>query len=394
MRLLFVCDARSPIALNWISYFVERGDEVHVASTFDFTPHPGFASVNVIPVAFSQLKGSQSNQRTRDNNKWVLWNSSLVNFRMAVRRMAAPFTIRSAAENLSNLISQIQPDLVHAMRIPFEGILTARALREIENPPMIVSVWGNDFTLHAAATQWMSRSTKQVISRADGLHTDCQRDQRLASDWGFASDRPNLVIPGNGGIHLELFNPPMEEAESRKFTVINPRGIRAYIRNDTFFAAIPLILAQLPDTKFICPGMLGEAEAEKFIGALNLTSAVDLLPKVPRHEMADLFRSTAVAVSPSTHDGTPNTLLETMACGCYPVAGDLDSIREWIEPGVNGSLIDPCDPYDLSQAVISALSQEEIRRQAAQFNIALIAKSAEYHSSMDRACNFYQTIVG
>jgi glycosyltransferase involved in cell wall biosynthesis len=83
-----------------------------------------------------------------------------------------------------------------------------------------------------------------------------------------------------------------------------------------------------------------------------------------------------------------------MACGCYPVAGDLDSIREWIEPGMNGSLIDPDDPYDLAQAVINALLQEEIRSQAAQFNIALINKKAEYHSSMDRARNFYQTIVG
>ena len=33
------------------------------------------------------------------------------------------------------------------------------------------------------------------------------------------------------------------------------------------------------------------------------------------------------------HDGTPNTLLEGMACGCLPVAGDLDSIREWLKPG-------------------------------------------------------------
>jgi len=34
MRLLFIADGRSPIALNWISHFVESGHEVHLVSTF------------------------------------------------------------------------------------------------------------------------------------------------------------------------------------------------------------------------------------------------------------------------------------------------------------------------------------------------------------------------
>jgi glycosyltransferase involved in cell wall biosynthesis len=393
MRLLFVCDGRSPIAMNWITYFVDRGDEVHIVSTFEFTPQPGFASVNIIPVAFSQLKVSQGQKGTGDQKKGLLWNSSLVNFRTAVRRIGAPVTIQPAARKLSNLISDLQPELIHAMRIPFEGILTARAVNSKKHAPLIVSVWGNDFTLHAEATQWMGKSTRQVLSRADGLHTDCQRDRNLASKWGYSIDRPALVIPGNGGIDIDLFNPPEDAGKSRKFTVINPRGIRAYIRNDTFFAAIPLILAQLPDTRFVCPGMAGEAEAVNWIEEYKIASAVDLLPKVPRNEMPDLFRDAAVAISPSTHDGTPNTLLEAMACGCFPVAGDLDSIREWIEPGINGCLFDPDDPSELAQAVIDALSQEELRRQAAQLNVAMIAERAEYHSSMTQAINFYQSFL-
>jgi glycosyltransferase involved in cell wall biosynthesis len=40
-----------------------------------------------------------------------------------------------------------------------------------------------------------------------------------------------------------------------------------------------------------------------------------------------------------------------MACGCYPVVGDIESLREWITPGVNGSLIDPGDVKALRMAV-------------------------------------------
>lgn len=56
MRLLFVVDGRSPIALNWISYFTGGEHEVHLASTFPFDPPEGIASFHVTPVAFSAAK--------------------------------------------------------------------------------------------------------------------------------------------------------------------------------------------------------------------------------------------------------------------------------------------------------------------------------------------------
>ncbi|MFL7892229.1 MAG: glycosyltransferase family 4 protein [Anaerolineales bacterium] len=392
MRILYVCDGRSPIAMNWIAYFVERGDEIHLASTFNLPPHPEFASVTFIPVAFSQFKENQS-QREREHKESILWKSSLVNLRTAVRRIVAPLTIQTAANKLASLITEIEPDLVHAMRIPFEGILASRALGSSLKIPLLVSVWGNDFTFHANATPWMRKATRLVLSRTDGLHTDCQRDRKLAKAWGFPGDHPALVIPGNGGVQTDQFYPPEVETDWRGRTVLNPRGIRAYIRNDAFFEAVPRILSQLPETRFLCPGMSGEQEAENLVDKYGIRSAVELLPRVSRHEMAELFRKSAVAVSPSMHDGTPNTLLEAMASGCYPVAGDLESIREWIEPGVNGSLIDPGDHEDLAEAVINALSHPEIQLKAAQRNISMIAERAEYQASMEHAREFYRTIT-
>ena len=68
--------------------------------------------------------------------------------------------------------------------------------------------------------------------------------------------------------------------------------------------------------------------------------AVELLPPLSHAQMAEVFRRAQIVASPSIHDGTPNTLLEGIACGCFPVAGDLESIREWITPNENGLLFD------------------------------------------------------
>ncbi len=106
--------------------------------------------------------------------------------------------------------------------------------------------------------------------------------------------------------------------------------------------------------------------------------------------MADLFRRARVAVSPTTHDGTPNTLLEAMACGCFPVAGDLEPLREWITPGENGLLVDPTQPQSLAQAILAALDDPALCARARLANLALIAARADYSRSMASAGEFYR----
>lgn len=393
MRLLFVVDGRSPIAINWISYFIERGDEVHIVSTFKCQPHPGSQSFTYIPVAFSDLKSRVNNGSNNPTRKSRLWSSSGINFHTWLRRFAAPFTISKAAHKLRERIAEIQPEIVHAMRIPYEGILTSEALSTQQDQVLLISIWGNDFTLHASAAPWMSRYTHKVLSRANGLHTDCFRDQKLAYEWGFKRSSPVIIIPGNGGVRLDIFYPPNNDVKERSLHVINPRGFRVYIRNDTFFASIPKVINEINGLKVLCPGMASRREAEQWIKKLRLSQSVQLLPQVNNLEMAELFRRSSVSVSPSTHDGTPNTLLEAMACGCFPIAGDLESLHEWIEPGVNGMFFDPSNPESLADVLISALQNPQLLQNAAEINYSIIQSRAKFQVGMQKAYEFYKSII-
>jgi len=287
------------------------------------------------------------------------------------------------------MIERVQPDLVHAMRIPYEGMLAADAFST--DVPLLISVWGNDFTLHAPSAPGMRHYTQWTMKVADALHADCLRDIRLAKKWGFQPGKPTLVTPGNGGIHTDVFYPPAVAVETP--VVINPRGFRAYVRNDTFFRAIPLVLKYRPDTHFVCATMAGEHEALDWVAKLGIEKSVELLPPRSHTQMAELFRSAQVLVSPSIHDGTPNSLLEGMACGCFPVAGDLDSIREWITPGKNGLLVDASEPAALAGAILRGLNEPALRKQAAAENAAIIAERAEYTRNMARVLGFYERLV-
>ena len=193
MRILFVADGRSPIALNWISYFLDRGDEVHLVSTFECIPSEKFVSANIVPVAFSQLKKTDKTVANRTKNSGMIWGSSLVRIRTSVRRILSPLSIPRAARQLKEIIAELNPDIVHALRIPFEGILAAKAMQNDNEIPLVISVWGNDFTLHAPASRQLTRLTRFTLKQADALHTDCYRDQPLAQEWGFDPAKPAIV---------------------------------------------------------------------------------------------------------------------------------------------------------------------------------------------------------
>jgi glycosyltransferase involved in cell wall biosynthesis len=379
MKILYVADGRSPIAQNWIRHFVERGDEVYLASTFACSLDFPVKELEITPVAFSSVKKVTQRPGTAP--------ARTMGLRTAIRQWFGPFTIRRAADRLRGFVEKVKPDIVHAMRIPYEGMLAADAYIGV---PLIVSTWGNDFTLHAPSTRLMEHYTQWTMKVADALHADCQRDVRLAHQWGFATGKLSLVTPGNGGVQTDVFFPPQKPVEEP--IIINPRGFRPYVRNDVFIQAIPLVLAKYPGAKFIFALMAGESQVEEWARELNIGHAVELLPPLSHVEMADLFRRAQIVASPSLHDGTPNSLLEGIACGCFPVAGDLESIREWVTPGENGLLFDSNDAQSIADALGTAIENKSLRAKAASLNREIIITRAEYHKNMERGEEFYEKV--
>jgi glycosyltransferase involved in cell wall biosynthesis len=391
MNLLFVADGRSPIALNWMRYFSEGGHYVHLVSLYPCNPDIKLASLEIYPVAFG-LPGSDTSGGPASEAKPRRWPDRLGSprLRTLLRQSIVPLRLPLAARRLGRVIEQVQPDLVHAMRLPYEGMAAALAGPAA---PLVISIWGNDFTLHAPSNPLTARFTRLAMARADALHPDCRRDARLALEWGFPKERPMAVLPSSGGVQLDLFHPPdgatAAGRQADRAEVINPRGLRAYVRNDTFFQAVPMVIEQRPDVRFLCPGMAGAPAADRWLNRYGGAGAVSLLPKQTRREMAGLFREARIAISLTTHDGTPNTLLEAMASGCYPIAGDLESLREWITHGLNGALVDPANPREVAEAIISALDDPGRLASAADFNLQLIQEKAEYRQVMAQAEDFY-----
>jgi glycosyltransferase involved in cell wall biosynthesis len=395
MRILFVADGRSPTALNWLRHWIETGHEVHLVSTFPCDPLPELASFHVLPVAFGGMAGGQvgkTGNATRQPGPLGRLRGPL----RTLRYFLGPLGLPSHQKHYHALVTKIQPDLVHALRIPFEGMLAAVAPPGI---PLLVSIWGNDLTLHAHGSFLMAAQTRHVLRRAEGLLADTARDIRLGQEWGFAPDKPTLVVPGGGGIRLDEI-----EADSRSDVlpeelpdapvVVNPRGQRpGSLRQDVFFRAIPLVLEKVPQVIFVCPSLAGDVASERWVDRLEIRSNTRLWPRLDHAQLRALFKRAQVFVSPSVHDGTPNSLLEAMACGCFPVVGDIESMHEWIRPGVNGLLVDATSPRSMADGIVAALEAPALRAAAKNENTHVIAERAEYGRCMATAEVFYRKVL-
>lgn len=398
MHILIVADGRSPITQRWLHQVLAAGHQVSLVSTYPCAPLPDCAQTHVIPVAFSGFASGPKTGAAPATTQRSAPRRLVTRFRsffLAGRYSMGPLTLPYYGKQFARLVEEIKPDLVHALRIPFEGMLASFTPRGV---PLALTIWGNDLTLHGRSSARMEAWTRRALLRADGLAADAQRDIRLARAWGFPENRPTLVVPGNGGLDLAEMSPniePVLDLPADIPLVVNPRGIRpAYARTDVFFQAIPMVLQRRPDVHFACPAMAGQVESLQWLQRLKLDRNVHLLPFLTQPQLWSLFRRAEIMSSVTTHDGTPNTLLEAMACGCLPVAGDIESLREWITPGVNGLLVEATKPQAVAEAFLLALESPDLRARAAELNLDLIHRRAEVSTVRAQMEVFYQWVWG
>jgi glycosyltransferase involved in cell wall biosynthesis len=395
-HICLIADGRSPTTVRWIQMLEKLGFKISLISTYPMNDELNVDQTFILPIAFSNAGKSQNTSVNANLQKKLPFKKLLIQqFRpvvLQVRYHLGPSTISKFERIYKNIIADIKPDIVHALRIPYEGMLGKYTPKEI---PFLVSIWGNDFTLHANANKKMAFQTREVMTRADGVLADTIRDINLSYFWGLNQEKPTLVVPGGGGISFEEIKDAKNENffassdEHKGPVIVNPRGIRSYAQTDVFFQALPMVLTRYPGAKVFCPTMEGKIEAIKWVNQLNLQKSVTLLPSLSQKMLWSLFHQSDISISLTSHDGTPNTLLEAMACGCLPIAGDIESLREWITPGVNGLLVELNKPQALADGIICVIQNSEFKQKAALINRIRIKEKAEINQVHQRILDFY-----
>ena len=211
MRISLVADARSPIAQSWFEAVIEAGNAIQVLSTYPvkgLTVPGSLVVLPTLPVAVGRLRPSKA-ERASSRTSVAGREHRRANVATAPRNTPEVDLLRTAAYRETRLRAEMlfrrsvghatqraldafRPDVVHALRIPYEAMLIAPIMRN-RPEPFVVSTWGNDLTLFAAKSWAHRRLTRSVFRRTDCLHADCDRDIDLARQLGYTG--PSVVAP-------------------------------------------------------------------------------------------------------------------------------------------------------------------------------------------------------
>jgi len=177
---------------------------------------------------------------------------------------------------------------------------------------------------------------------------------------------------------------------------VNPRGIRDYVRNDTLLTALSMLAPELDaEVRIVFVDAAKDSLFRQEVSKHQLDGKVIITGRLAKADVMTLFRRAEISVSISSHDGTPNSLLEAMYEGAVPVCGDIPSIREWIVHGRNGFLAAYDSPLAVAEALRLALRLSPTERERIQSeNRQVVVSRAARDSVGRRAAAYYRLVAG
>jgi glycosyltransferase involved in cell wall biosynthesis len=229
------------------------------------------------------------------------------------------------------------------------AVLLGRALGR----PVVITARGSDLNLIAGYAvprrwiRWAAAHASGLVAVSSGLK------DRLV---GLGTE-PQRVRVLRNGVDLALFRPSDQERdrEAARRRLGFTRPILLAVGN-----LVPLkrhrlmveTLTYLPEVDLAIVGEGPERGAiEALAGTLGVADRVRLLGRMPQQKLPEIYGAADLLLLVSTHEGWPNVLLESMACGTPVVVSEIPGIADIVGAPTAGRIVGDVTPEGLGAAI-------------------------------------------
>lgn len=302
-----------------------------------------------------------------------------------------PFLEVTANEKLAQIINEIQPDLVHSFEMQSCSYPILETMQKIPHIKWLYSCWGSDLFYYRNSKRDLLQ-IKGVLSRINYLHTDCERDYNLASSLGFEGVFSG-VIPGGGGFHLEQLLSYSQPLFERKIILI--KGYQHHVgRGLVLVKAVQSIQESIQKLGFEVVVFGAHPIVIDYIKENKLPYEVHDRHGLAHHDLLQLMGKSVLYLGNSISDGMPNTLLEAIIMGAFPIQSNPGKVTaEIITDGENGFLIEnPNDDNAISNLILKVLQQPELLQKAFEINQKIAKERLDYAVNQQKILALYQQI--
>jgi glycosyltransferase involved in cell wall biosynthesis len=373
MRICYLADGRYIHARRWLRYFSDRGHEMSLLS---------FAPVTQQDIDGLEQAGARYFGELSPFHLKRFW--------------------RTAAQ-ISRLRKLLREEKIDVLHSHFVGVNAwYGALSQFH--PAVITVMGGDILGEDwepgpdIRERWL---TPYALRNADLI--TCWSNKLVPIVRRFSGPEVPIVVV-HGGVELERFSPgPRPQylldrlnlpATAR--VILSPRLMRPLYNLDKLAIAAQSVCAAVPDAYFVfavvpvATNEAYEAEVRDIFARGDANDRVRFVGAIPHDEMADYYRLADVTVSIPSSDGTPMSVLESMACGTPVLVSRIPNYdSHYIEENKTVLMVDPKDPAALATALTRLLQDRSLAQSLASEAERRVRLSGSYESQMAKMNELY-----
>jgi len=256
--------------------------------------------------------------------------------------------------------------------------------------PLIVTIHGSDLRMALERPGFLRKIFVYVCKNATYLNCVSEVQKRELERMGIPNEKISIIPMGVDEAFLEKGRNRKKEGDQKPITILSNRNLLPIYNVSLLIRAIPIVLKEEPETKFLIAGDGAEKDPlERKVRNLNLGHSVQFVGRVPHQEMPNLLGQSDIYVSTSLYDGTSVSLLEAMASGAFPIVTDIPANREWIVDGKNGFFVPVDEEKCLANRIIDAIRNQALLEKSRMVNLSIVEEKALWSVIIEKIKRMY-----
>jgi len=277
---------------------------------------------------------------------------------------------KDVKKKFETILQEIKPDVVHSLVLYKCATPIFPIMRKYAHIKWVYSSWGSDL-FYFRNEQKHLHEIRTILPYFHFMFSDCYRDKIIAEDLGFKGEFLG-VFPGGGGFDIEKMNNFVKPVSERKLILLKGYQGRSG-RALAVLKAIKGIKNELENFEIVVFGADPEIESaiqnDKTLKHI-ITKVYTKSNMLTHQEVLKLMGDSLVYIGNSESDGMPNTLLEAIIMGAFPIQSNPGgATEEIITHKKNGLLIeDVTNSEDIASLIKKSLTDINLLEDAFLIN--------------------------
>ena len=288
-----------------------------------------------------------------------------------------------------NILRNKRPDVLYIAGQTLTQAISFVASIFIKMPVRIIAVHSHDLAQRALYKMFIDRVTFNSAT-----HIVCVSESQKQHIVMCKRIPPEKIKVIYNGVDVDRFK--RKKRIENGFSI--PEGavvigvlasLREEKRLDILIQAIPDVLRHWPEACFVIVGDgIERHKLEYMAKALGVYSNVRFLGE--RDDIANVASIFDIGCLCSRTENFPLSVLEYMACGKPVVVTRVGGIPEMVKDGMNGFLVKPESPSDLSKKILSLINDKPLRRSMGIEGRKIVKDSFTLDKMIDNYMEFFE----